>query len=45
VEVLQGAKVGEQFVASGAAFLADGYTVKVVAAPAAETAVVPKTRQ
>lgn len=45
VEVLQGAKVGEQFVASGAAFLADGDTVKVVAAPAAETAVVPKTRQ
>ena len=44
VEVLQGAKVGEQFVASGAAFLADGDTVKVVAAPAAETAVGPKTR-
>ena len=43
VEVLQGAKVGEQFVASGAAFLADGDTVKVVAGPAAETAVVPKT--
>lgn len=45
VEILQGAKVGEQFVASGAAFLADGDTVKVVAAPAAETAVAPKTRQ
>ena len=30
VEVLQGAKTGEQFVASGAAFLADGDTVKVV---------------
>ena len=44
VEVLQGAKVGEQFVASGAAFLADGDTVKVGAAPAAETAVGPKTR-
>ena len=44
VEVLQGAKVGEQFVASGAAFLADGDTVQVVAAPAAETAVGPKTR-
>ena len=36
VEILQGAKTGEQFVASGAAFLADGDTVKVVAqAPAA----------
>ena len=34
VEVLQGAKAGEQFVASGAAFLADGDTVKVVAAQA-----------
>ena len=32
VEILQGAKTGEQFVASGAAFLADGDTVKVVAA-------------
>jgi HlyD family secretion protein len=31
VEVLQGAKAGERFVASGAAFLADGDTVKVVA--------------
>ena len=30
VEILQGAKAGEQFVASGAAFLADGDTVKVV---------------
>ena len=35
VEVVQGAKAGEQFVASGAAFLADGDVVKVVAAPAA----------
>ena len=34
VEIIQGAKAGEQFVASGAAFLADGDTVKVVAAPA-----------
>jgi RND family efflux transporter MFP subunit len=34
VEVLQGARTGEQFVASGAAFLADGDTVKVVAVPA-----------
>ena len=34
VEILQGAKAGEQFVASGVAFLADGDTVKVVAAPA-----------
>jgi HlyD family secretion protein len=33
VEVVQGAKTGEQFVASGAAFLADGDTVKVVTAP------------
>ena len=31
VEVLQGAKTGELFVASGAAFLADGDAVKVVA--------------
>ncbi len=30
VEIIQGAKAGEQFVASGAAFLADGDTVKVV---------------
>ena len=35
VEVLQGAKAGEQFVASGAAFLADGDVVKVVALQAA----------
>ena len=33
VEIIQGAKAGEQFVATGAAFLADGDTVKVVAAP------------
>ena len=32
VEILQGTKPGERFVASGAAFLADGDTVKVVAA-------------
>ncbi len=42
VEVLQGAKAGEQFVASGAAFLADGDVVKVVtvlsASPAASSA-------
>jgi HlyD family secretion protein len=31
VEVLQGAKPGDRFVATGAAFLADGDTVKVVA--------------
>jgi HlyD family secretion protein len=31
VEILSGVKVGEKFVASGAAFLADGDTVKVVA--------------
>ena len=34
VEILQGAKPGESYVTSGAAFLADGDTVKVVAAPA-----------
>ena len=38
VEVVQGAKAGERFVASGAAFLADGDTVKVVAAPLPNTA-------
>lgn len=38
VEVVQGAKAGEKFVASGAAFLADGDTVKVVAAPLPNTA-------
>ena len=32
VEIVKGAKAGEQFVASGAAFLADGDVVKVVAA-------------
>ena len=31
VEIIKGAKTGEQFVASGAAFLADGDLVKVVA--------------
>ena len=31
VEIIKGAKAGEQFVASGAAFLADGDLVKVVA--------------
>ncbi len=31
VEILSGAKAGERFVASGAAFLADGDTVKVIA--------------
>ena len=35
VEILQGAKPGDSFVASGAAFLADGDTVRVVAATAA----------
>ena len=38
VEVVQGAKAGERFVASGAAFLADGDTVKVMAAPLPDTA-------
>ena len=39
VEILQGAKPGEKFVSSGAAFLADGDTVKIVqaATPAATT--------
>jgi HlyD family secretion protein len=34
VEITQGAKTGERFVASGAAFLANGDTVRVVAMPA-----------
>ncbi len=38
VEIVKGAKAGEQFVASGAAFLADGDTVKVVTAQAASPA-------
>ena len=38
VEILQGIKAGEQFVANGVAFLADGDTVKVVAAQAASSA-------
>ena len=43
VEVLQGAKANEQFVASGAAFLADGDMVKVVLATPAgpKTAAIP----
>jgi HlyD family secretion protein len=48
VEILKGAKASEQFVASGAAFLADGDSVKVVAAPqapagSASVATDPKT--
>ena len=39
VQIITGAKVGEQYVASGAAFLADGDTVKVVVSqPASATA-------
>ncbi len=38
VEILQGAKLGENYVASGAAFLADGDTVKVVAGAASAAA-------
>jgi len=38
VEIVQGAKVGENYVSSGAAFLADGDTVKVVAAPPGQAA-------
>jgi HlyD family secretion protein len=34
VEILSGAKAGERFVATGAAFLADGDTVRIVDAPA-----------
>ena len=41
VEILQGVKVGEQLVASGAAFLADGDTVKVVAAQTPAAAASP----
>ena len=37
VEIKQGAKTSDRFVASGAAFLADGDTVKIVDAKAAET--------
>jgi RND family efflux transporter MFP subunit len=37
VEIVKGAKAGEPFVASGAAFLADGDIVKVVAASAPST--------
>ncbi len=50
VEIVKGAKAGEQFVASGAAFLADGDVVKVVTAQppnalstAASPALAPKT--
>ena len=32
VEIIQGAQAGERYVASGAAFLADGDTVQVVSA-------------
>ena len=38
VEILQGAKANERYVASGAAFLADGDTVKVIATPVATAA-------
>jgi HlyD family secretion protein len=38
VEIVQGAKTSDRFVASGAAFLADGDTVKVIAAPVATAA-------
>ena len=46
VEIVKGAKTGEQFVASGAAFLADGDVVKVVATQppgAASPVSAPKT--
>jgi HlyD family secretion protein len=38
VEITKGAQAGERYVASGAAFLADGDTVQVVPAPAAGAA-------
>ena len=38
VEILQGTQAGEQYVGTGAAFLADGDTVKVVAATASNPA-------
>lgn len=41
VEIVQGAKNSDRFVASGAAFLADGDTVKVIATPAAAKAAAP----
>ncbi len=37
VEILQGARTGERYVGTGAAFLADGDTVRVVAATTAPT--------
>lgn len=43
VEILQGAKTADRFVASGAAFLADGDLVKVVAAPAIAPTATPPT--
>jgi HlyD family secretion protein len=39
VEIVSGAKSGERFVASGAAFLADGDTVRIVAAASNQPAV------
>ena len=42
VEILQGAKPGDNYVASGAAFLADGDTVKVVAATGTDARTAPK---
>ena len=44
VEILQGAQTGERYVGTGAAFLADGDTVRVVAAaaPNAAAATAPK---
>ena len=38
VEILQGAKTGERYVGTGAAFLADGDTVRVVTATATPAA-------
>lgn len=46
VEVLQGTKAGERFVASGASFLANGDTVKMVVSPSVESPVsTPKAQK
>ena len=43
VEILQGTQAGERYVGTGAAFLADGDTVRVVSATAPVTAAAAKT--
>ncbi len=44
VEILQGTQAGERYVGTGAAFLADGDTVRVVAANAAPAAAKPASK-